>query len=289
MTNRLLAHPDEIAQNDFDSKIPLELADAFTRNRAVIVVGPELSASANAPILENFRRKILERLDDNLQDIPDAHIIDYYESEYGRFELLRSIREQIDSSCVPTPAHTALVKLPAKAIFTTNLDGVIEQALRNSHRIFNRVVRPSDLAFIDPGRLDLVKIYGDIMQPDTIVLTTLDHEEYFSTHEDLANYLRVTFSAFSLQFLGYPLDSYELGKFLVDARAIMYKRFLPSAYAVTFGADDYMVKILSNSVKLFQSLSVKSGMVQSSTRQPICRGGYMAKLKPEYRDLANPN
>ena len=58
----------------------------------------------------------------------------------GRAALAEPLRAILGGSVVPTPVQRALVRLPLRAIFTTNFDHLIEAAL-DAERIRYEVVR----------------------------------------------------------------------------------------------------------------------------------------------------
>jgi len=64
-----------------------------------------------------------------------------------------------------------------ETVITTAYDNLLELAFQQAGIGLNRVVRGSDVNFIEPDRPTLIKLYGDAQQPDTLVVTDQDHSK----------------------------------------------------------------------------------------------------------------
>ncbi len=69
------------------------------------------------------------------------------------------------------------------------------------------IVRDTDVSFFDESKLTLIKIQGDIDQPDSLVITEDDVEDFISNLPTLSDVVRAFFATKTLIFLGYDLES----------------------------------------------------------------------------------
>jgi SIR2-like domain/TIR domain len=156
----------------------------------------------------------------------------------NRFEFTDYLGRQLDSlGRQPGRFHQLLVHLPARAIVTTAYDSMLELAFQQAGEPLNILVRDSDVAFADPQRRTLVKLYGDVRQRDTLIVTEDDHNDLWRSRdkESLLNEVRSILSRHTLLFLGYDLADLDfnlLWRELLDRMG----RFVMGAYAVWPGA-----------------------------------------------------
>ncbi|MCA9997450.1 MAG: SIR2 family protein [Anaerolineales bacterium] len=100
-----------------------------------------------------------------------------------RYEFTMYLREAIAAAGQqPQPFHRALVGLVQEhrleMVFTTATDGLLETAFLEEEVIINKVIHDSDLGVLLPDMPTLVKLYGDWQQPATLVVTTIDENQF---------------------------------------------------------------------------------------------------------------
>jgi len=224
--------------------IPRELVEQFARGNGVIFVGAGLSQGAGLPGWADLVRELAAELDGCPPDADYRDIAQYYDIEYGRRRLVERLRDRLDTLDVhPTPVHKALVGLPVSAIFTTNYDDLLEQALRAAKRPFTPVVGNVDASFWSADRLQLVKLHGDLGQPESIAITTEDYERFIITRKSLADILKVTLQTRTVLFLGYSATDPDLRLILTQVREES-GRFARNLYTVQFGVPRLTVRDL---------------------------------------------
>jgi len=156
----------------------------------------------------------------------------------NRFEFTTFIRDQLDTTGKsPQPFHWRIVELVQEhgidTLITTAYDNLLELAFQEANVPINRVVRGSDVSFIDPDRPTLIKLYGDAQMPDTLVVTEDDHYGLGRDRdkEDLLHEVRTVLRRQTVLFLGYNLadpDFNLLWREVLDRAG----RFARTAYAV---------------------------------------------------------
>ncbi|MCA9965252.1 MAG: SIR2 family protein [Anaerolineales bacterium] len=100
-----------------------------------------------------------------------------------RYEFTMYLREAIAAAGQqPQPIHRALVGLVQEhrleMVFTTATDGLLESAFLDEEVIINKVINDNDLGVLLPDMPTLVKLYGDWQQPASLVVTSIDENQF---------------------------------------------------------------------------------------------------------------
>ncbi len=131
--------------------------------------------------------------------LPEA--AERFERRRGRValnELLWQLYRDLD----PVPLHRQIVRLGFKLIYTTNYDSLLEIAFRRETGLHPIVVaRNTDVALVRERRT-IVKLHGDIAQPDTLLITETDYADYPQGREALFNILRADLYSHAFIFSG---------------------------------------------------------------------------------------
>lgn len=153
-----------------------------------------------------------------------------------RFEFTEFLRRALDTAGkVPQPFHHGVAGLVARygvrTLITTAYDDLLEQALKQAGIGFDRVLRGSDVHFTSPERLMIIKLYGDVHHPDTLVVTDQDHLDLLRNRDKAAmlDEVRQAFRHDTVLFLGYNLADPDF-RFVFDQ--VAESRFARTAYAV---------------------------------------------------------
>jgi hypothetical protein len=169
--------------------------------------------------------------------------------KYGRPWLVREVRKQVHVGKKPSPALKALTSFDFPFIATTNYDQLIEDALaaqakKPSVSIYNRssTQRTTDYTGDDidptPARPFLLKIHGDIDNPESMVLTDEDYIDFVLRMSDKEPFnpippsFRYAFSRYPTLFIGYSLLDYNLRLLFKILRWNVDKARIPTTYAV---------------------------------------------------------
>jgi len=93
--------------------------------------------------------------------------------------IIRFVQEQCSGPYVkPGPLHQAVAGAGFRAIVTAAYDELLEQALGQAGYRVNRVVRDTQLPYAEEGERSaiVVKLYGCLSDPDSLVLDRWEHE-----------------------------------------------------------------------------------------------------------------
>jgi hypothetical protein len=222
---------------------PPDLGDALARRTLALFIGADLPREATglpsrtdlAHDLARREERARSRVDESLSL---AEVAQRVSQAGNRFEFTAFIRDALDTiGKSPRPFHRRIVELvkqhQIETIITTAYDNLLELAFQEAGIPINRVVRGSDVSFINPDRPTLIKLYGDAQQPDTLVVTEDDHYGLWRDRdkEDLLDQVRAVLRKQTVLFLGYNLtdpDFNLLWREVLDRAG----RFARTAYAV---------------------------------------------------------
>jgi hypothetical protein len=216
-----------------------------------LFIGAGLSIGAGLPGWVPMVEELTKDLDFNLPQI-GSHIrashllegIEFYVDRFGFNTLIRRMRQMLDTTAIsPTKIHTLITELPIKEIYTTNYDNLIEKAYASQGMRFNKIVRDQEIPYWDHQAYQIVKICGELEQPDSMIVTQTQFNSFSSRRPHLIMHLKTTMVSRTPLFLGYSLRdpflnqiwdtiSYEFGVHrrrgyaaLFDCKAAMRKYF----------------------------------------------------------------
>lgn len=216
----------------------LQLLEAVDHGALTLFLGADLPQTITGlPSRVDLARGLAQRhgLDVNLSL---AQVAQRVGRAGNRFDFTDYLRRELDTAGKSVPAYYRGLATFAKehslpAIVTTAYDDLLERALRDAGVPFDRLVRGSDVAFARPDRLALIKLYGDVQMPDTLVVTEDDHYGLWRDREkeNLLDEVRNLLKKQTILFLGYNLSDPD---FNLLWREVLDKmgRFARTAYAV---------------------------------------------------------
>ncbi len=216
-----------------------ELAELLVRDNAALFVGAAWRQEREqGPLLQTVAEVLAHAIDYRGTERTLPAIARDFELERGRQALIQTVREVVEQmGASPTPLHELIVDvvLPMTKVITTRFDHTLERALERAGKPYVLIIRDTDLPFFDESKVTLIKMQGDITQPDSLVITEDDIEAFLERLPTLSDVVRAFFATKTLIFLGYDLESPQFKRFykLVTRRLAAYRR---PAYAV-IGAD----------------------------------------------------
>ena len=98
-----------------------------------------------------------------------------------------------------------MARLPISLVFTANFDDLLERAFRDAGKRVEVVVKDSSIPFMrrGPDVVNIVKLYGDLDQPDTIVLARQQYESYFLQRPQMVKLLETELARSDTLYLGW--------------------------------------------------------------------------------------
>ncbi len=222
--------------------LSLSLADS----NVCAFVGAGLSAGAGLPSWYDLIAELSARI--NYKLVPREYatgdaLIDAaqaYVNRQGLHSLISHLKDRLDTTGVqPTAAHRALARLPVSLVFTANFDDLLERAFRDAGKRVEVVVRDSSIPFMrrGPDVVNIVKLYGDLDQPDTIVLARQQYESYFLQRPQMVKLLETELARSDTLYLGWS-GSDPYFKLVFGELLSRFGQMLRPGYAVMFDVSD---------------------------------------------------
>ena len=219
------------------------LHESLQRDALTLFLGADLPrAVTGLPSRADLARGLAERhgLDAALSL---AQVAQRVSRAGNRFDFTDYLRRELDTAGQPVPAFYRTLAAFAQAhplpAITTAYDDSLERALRDAGVPFDRLARGSDVAFLRADRLALIKLYGDVQMPDTLVVTEDDHYGLWRDRdkEALLDEVKRALQRNTVLFLGYNLsdpDFHLLWREVLDKLGC----FARTAYAVWPGLPE---------------------------------------------------
>jgi hypothetical protein len=163
-----------------------------------------------------------------------------YVNRQGLHSLISHLKDRLDTTGIkPTAVHRALAGLPISLVFTANFDNLLERAFRDAGKRVEVVVRDNQIPFMrrGPNMVNIVKLYGDLDQPDTIVLARQQYESYSLQRPELVKLLETELGRATMLYLGWGHSDPHFG--LVFGQLLgRYGEFMRSGYAAMFDVPE---------------------------------------------------
>lgn len=185
------------------------------RNEDVVLwVGAGFSRYAGFPMGERLKEIILESLTKSeLDEIsPNLSLIDLTE-EYVRLKssknpLLRILQNKfinfIPSSTIYHDKLAAISHI--KTVITTNYDKLLENAYGLKGQV---LISSKQVSYLEKDKVEIFKAHGDLSDPDSIIITKSDYNNFFKDNSENSLYwtvIKERLATKSILFLGYNLE-----------------------------------------------------------------------------------
>jgi predicted RNase H-like HicB family nuclease len=188
-------------------------------------------------------------------------VAQYFEKEVTfRSILVDEIKQAVDVGREPSPILRMLADLEFPIVITTNYDHLYEQALEQKAKAEN-IAKPFDVSIYnpnvnrkaetvdcprvpDPKRPYLLKIHGDISEPESIVLTDEDYIQFVLRMSEkhpfhpFGNNVLAHLIKWPTLFVGYSLTDYNLRLLFKTLRWKLDAARIPPNYSVDKKPDD---------------------------------------------------
>lgn len=213
-----------------------QLAQLIAQDNAVLLIGSELRRElGETSLMEQIADALARRIDYRQPERSLPQVAQDYETLLGRAALVQALKEEIERlEGTPAAIHRLIADavLPGTKVITTRFDQVLERTLEQFHKPYVRIVRDTDLPFFDESKVTVIKIQGDISQPDSLVITDDDVDDFIQRLPTISDVIRSFFATKTLIFLGYELTSGHFKRLFREVSREL-KGFRRTAYAIT--------------------------------------------------------
>lgn len=228
-----------------------QFLNQFTRQaldeRISLFVGAGTSADVGYPSWHNLFKPLAKELGTILDESTNYYkLAQYYANHFGQAELRKRINDIINKNDFESPLINELIDVGFTNIWTTNFDNVLELNYKSRNILINKVFNDADLSNIELNkRINIYKMNGDIANPDGIVATQKDYEEYSDSHRMMLMFFKRELISSTFLFIGYSFTDYlvmdclsEITRYLGDATPNHYTIMKKDKYNPYF---DYFI------------------------------------------------
>ncbi|WP_028865371.1 SIR2 family protein [Psychromonas aquimarina] len=136
----------------------------------------------------------------------------FHVNENGtRSTINRKIIEEFTENAEETLNHNIIARLPISSVWTTNYDGLIEQAFAKENKVTDIKHTNKQLLSNKPKRdVVIYKMHGDANHSSDAILTKEDYEQYHQTHEPFVNTLTGELTTKTFLFIGFSFTDPNL-------------------------------------------------------------------------------
>lgn len=205
--------PFDYLDND-DKQAAHDLARRIATGAWVLFSGAGVSIPSGLPDGKQLLRRIEEELGLPVKTFADSELpaactqLEFTDGK-ERSALIDLLRRELDTSTKePSEIHQLLLDLSPPEILTTNPEDLWEKALRRHKASFVVIIRGSHWTAVS-SELPLVKLHGDLNEPDTLVFTTDDFSRY-PKDELIAVTLQASLTRRSFLFVGYSANDSDI-------------------------------------------------------------------------------
>lgn len=182
-----------------------EYPDALNDGVGAVFVGAGVSMAAGYPSWSTLLQEIGDELGVSSKNIQDlAALAQWSIQESGGATRVRNVIKEHIGVDHPLPEALQIVaRFPARHIWTTNYDRLIERAFREIDRPIDSVSAAKDLALkATPGATRLYKMHGSVDRLDDVVISTDDYELFRSRRGAYLPLLHAHLTSMSMLFIG---------------------------------------------------------------------------------------
>ena len=193
-----------------------DMSLALNREKLVIFVGSGVSKNSGLPtwgqLVQEFAGKIDYPTNVRLATEEYIRIPQYYycldESE-GHSSYYSLLKSMLPENIRPNLLDELIVSLHPKHIVTTNFDTLLDQVASGYE-----VIREDKDLMTGISSHYLLKLHGDIHQPEKLVFKEDDYLHYSHTHRLMETFLKSLLIDHVFLFVGYSLNDYNLKTFV---------------------------------------------------------------------------
>jgi hypothetical protein len=211
------------------------LAQLIVTDNAILLVGGRFRLAADQPLfIDQIAEALAVQIDYKREDRSLSAVARDFEVLRGRRELVLAIRETMENlGARSTPLLQLLADavVPYSKVITSLFDQTLERSFDGSGKPYVLIVRDTDLTSFDESKITLIKIQGSIEQPDSLIITEDDIDQFIERLPTLSDLIRAYFATKALIFIGYDLES-DLFKRFFRQVARKMGAFSRSAYAI---------------------------------------------------------
>ena len=190
------------------------LFKAISKGEVVLWVGAGLSLYAGLPSGVQLREILYEGLtplekEEVGKNSDLSHLADEICTLKGnRNYIIQTLKDTFRRDFLSTKTHKIISQIPHfRNIITTNYDNLFESVYGSSK--LNVIFSDNHTPYIDTKKVNLFKIHGDLSNPDSIIITESDYNNFFTKDTEqntIWSVIKGIIATKSILFIGYSLE-----------------------------------------------------------------------------------
>ena len=190
----------------------MPLLDDIVQGHCIPVIGAGFSKNAELPAgvsmpLWTDLGKHFASLNNNYPFSTPTDAISAFAQKFSRIKLVEELGKVLHiDDAKPGAAHISFAKLDFRIVLTTNFDFLIEEAYEATGKTHWAILNEDQLSVSKPETTTIVlKIHGDLKNPDRVIITEEDYDYFLDEHPLLATYVTNLLITKTPLFLGYSV------------------------------------------------------------------------------------
>ena len=190
------------------------LFQAISKGEVVLWAGAGLSLYAGLPSGVQLREILYKGLtplekEEVGEESDLSHLADEICTLKGnRNYIIQTLKNTFTRDFLSTETHKIISQIPHfRNIITTNYDSLFESVYGSGK--LNVIFSDNHTPYIDAKKVNLFKIHGDLSNPDSIIITESDYNNFFSKDTEqntIWSVIKGIIATKSILFIGYSLE-----------------------------------------------------------------------------------
>ncbi|MEB3015152.1 SIR2 family NAD-dependent protein deacylase [Capnocytophaga gingivalis] len=190
------------------------LFETISKGEVVLWVGAGLSLYAGLPSGVQLREILYKGLtplekEEVGEESDLSHLADEICTLKGnRNYIIQTLKNTFTRDFLSTETHKIISQIPHfRNIITTNYDSLFESVYGSGK--LNVIFSDNHTPYIDAKKVNLFKIHGDLSNPDSIIITESDYNDFFSKDTEqntIWSVIKGIIATKSILFIGYGLE-----------------------------------------------------------------------------------
>ena len=205
----------------------MRIQEAKEKNQLVVFVGSGVSNNSNLPTWSDLIESIAKEVK-HTKCVKPCKECDktkckqkekYTQQEFlqipeylyvkGKRRYYKFIQDCLNCDNGPNPIDEEIFRILPHHIITTNFDNLLEKCKNVNAQMYSVVAKDSDL-LSRTNENYIIKMHGDLQEPEDIVLRESDYIEYEQKRPLISTFIRSLLINHTFVFIGYSLNDYNL-------------------------------------------------------------------------------
>jgi hypothetical protein len=204
-----------------------DFSKAIAADQSALFIGAGMSAGAGFVDWRGLLRDIATDLNLDVDEEHDLIALAQYEynRNRNRSRLNQKIIEEFCSRAAISNSHRWIARLPIDTVWTTNYDRLLEEAYADAAKTVDVKHRKADLLHHVPyADVTLLKMHGDVSEPDEAVLIKDDYERYEAKRGLFTSRLQGDLSWKQFLFLGFSFTDPNIDYIFSRLRVLLEEK-----------------------------------------------------------------